>query len=290
MHSLMLWGVAVLGLLLMGWGVWQWRSVPVALSWQPPPVTVPPVLGLNASWLALTGWPLTPRRLQIVNGAAAGLALIGVTVVTRNPLVGIAGGVFALGIPEGIVRWQARRRWKMLDETALSACTSLRFALEDHQPVLPTWQRLYAYSTGAWRTFLAPCLTAEATGQQAFETVFKQTARAIHHVELQLVGDIVATERTRGNTVDLLATILHLWSQRLEADARRRGQIHAGAWLSRVLLWGGVVGFVLIWTQSPAVAHGAQHGIGFVVVGAGALVIALGAWVQRQAERKAEQV
>ncbi len=290
MSTVILWAVALLGLSLMIYGVWQWRSVPVALSWQPPPVTVPPVMGLNASWLALTGWPLTPRRLQSLNWMAAVLAILGVTLTTRNPLVGVASGVFAFGVPEGIVRWRARARWKTLDETALSACTSLRFALEDHQPVLPTWQRLYAYSSGAWQTFLAPCLTAEATGQQAFEVVFKETARAIHHVELQLVGDIVTTERARGNTVDLLATILQLWAQRIEADARRRGQIHAGAWLSRAMLWGGVVGFIALWSQSPAVARGAQHGIGLVIVGAGALVIALGSWVQRQAERKAEQV
>ncbi|WP_053958142.1 hypothetical protein [Sulfobacillus thermosulfidooxidans] len=301
------WGLASLGFAILVWSVWQWRSMPKPLTWQPKPMTwrVPPTL--NASWIALTGLSWSPRQLQRLN-ALLGISVgILVTGITRNPLMGLAFVAIAWGWPEGAVRWWARRQWNRLDQQALSACTSIQFALDDHRPVLPVWEKLYTQNDDVLHRFLEPCLSGEATGRRQpmagrprdaqadqtllpFEAELKAQARAIRHIELQLVADVLVAERQRGHTADLLATVLHLWSQRMEADARRRGQIYAGTRLSKLLVVGSLVLLAGLWVSSPGVVQSAQHGLGFVVFGVATGLIALGTWVQRQAERTAEQV
>ncbi|WP_134439409.1 hypothetical protein, partial [Methylacidiphilum caldifontis] len=140
------WLLAVAGLALMGWAVWQWRAVPQPLSWRPTAPTAKRPPGLNASWIALTGLRLTPAQLRRLNGLVAIGVGLGVSLITRNPLMGGAFAVLAFGWPEGIVRWYARQQWTQLDKAALSACTGVRFALEDRRPVLPVWERIYAHS------------------------------------------------------------------------------------------------------------------------------------------------
>ncbi|PSR37258.1 MAG: hypothetical protein C7B44_04650 [Sulfobacillus thermosulfidooxidans] len=303
--SVLAWLLAIGGLGLVVFSIWQWRTVPVPLTWQAKPITwrVPPTL--NASWIALTGLPWSPEQLRRFNAVSGVLVGLLVTGITRNPLMGSAFVLIAWGWPEGVVRLWARRQWQRLDQQALSACTSIRFALDDHRPVLPVWENLYAHNEDVLHRFLEPCLSQEATGRRhrpadgrplpttpllPFEAELKIQARAIRHIELQLVADVLAAERQRGRTADLLATVLHLWSQRMEADARRRGQIHAGTWLSKALIVGSLLFLAGLWFNSPAVVHDARHGLGLIVFGISTWLIAFGTWVQRQAERTAEQV
>lgn len=288
--SLLPWLIAAAGLGSMAWGLWQWWAVPRPLSFQPAAPALRRTAGLNASWISLTGWAITPRQLRQANRIAAALVGVLVTLITRNPLIGSALALLAAGWPEGVVRNAARRQWTQLDKMALSACTSVQFAVEDRRPVLPVFERLYAQSDGVLHRFLEPCLSAEGAGVAAFEARLKEAARAIRHIELQLVADVLAAERHRGNTAALIATVLHLWSQRLEADARRRGQIRAGSLLAKALVSGSLIVLAVLWLASPAVSHGARHGLGLVIIGLGTWLIALGAWLARQAERQAEQV
>jgi len=284
------WIVAVAGLAIIVWAIWQWRAVPQPLSWRPILKAPPRPKVLNASWIALTGWRLTPNQLRQLNALAAiGVGIV-VTLITHNPIMGGAFAVIAFGWPEGFVRSYARRQWTELDKTALSACTSIQFTLEDRRPVLPAWERIHDHSEGVLRRFLEPCLSAEATGYRSFEQQLKESSRAIRHIELQLVADVLTAERQRGQTAELLATVLQLWSQRMEADARRRGQIRAGTMLSKVLLTGSIFGIGILWLTSPSVTHDASHGLGLIAFGVATWLIAAGAWIQRQAERQAEQV
>lgn len=282
------WILAAAGLGLIVWGLWS--GLAGVLSGARPSQPRGAVTGLTASWISLTGLALTPRQLTQANWAAAGIMGVLTVLITHNPLMGAALAMVAYGWPEGAVRAWARRQWAVLDKMALNACTSVQFALEDRRPVLPVLENLYLQSSGVWHRFLEPCLTAERAGVAAFEARLKDAARSIRHIELQLVADVLAAERDRGNTAHLLADILRLWGQRVEADARRRGQIRSGTFLARALINGAFVILGVLWLANPTIAQGARHGLGFFIIGIGTGLLALGAWIMRQAQRQAEQI
>lgn len=282
--------LALAGISLLLYALWTALTPHTPLSFQPVVKPAAKTLDLGTTWQILTGWALTPRELQLLNAIVGLSSAVGILIVTHNPLVALAAAIIAWGIPEGVLKAIGQRRWRQLDEEALSACTSVWFALQEHRPVLPVWQHLYDAHDGLLHRVLAPCLAWEYEGLAPFEQTLKRLSHTIRHIELQLVADILATERLRGNTAPLLDTTLHLWHQRLEADARRRGQVAMTTLLSRYLLWAAIGLFALLWMTSPAIADHATHGVGLIVVGIAALIISGAAWFQRTAQRRVENV
>jgi len=237
----------------------------------------------------LAGVPLTPagvRRLGWLVGA--GLA-VGLTALTGNPLIGLAFGWMGLWMPEAVLRTRARRQWRRLDVAAYAAAHMLHAKIQAGQPVLEAWRAILPDAGEPFRSWMQPALTGEAQGVPLEETL-KARAAAIQHVELGVLADVLAAERAHGRTAPVVAQTVRLWSQRIQADATRRGTLAAGLTLGYAVVGIGVVVYWGILLGSPVAWRGMHHGLGFVATGIGALLVAWAGWIQNRVLRQAEAV
>lgn len=274
--------------------VWQALNRPRPLGWtargarpaRDPRRLVP---GVAAGWLALSGWPLSGRTLRILAAGAAVAAGLASWALTQNPLV--AGAMAVLGAfgPETVVRGRARRRWQALDQQAYAAAHVLRLALDRGTPVRDAWRALATRGAPVFTAWAQPLASGEATGDP-LEGRLKAAAQAIAHVELAVLADILAAERTTGQAAPLLDPLLTWWGQRLEADARRRGMLAGTFLLSYGVLGGALALFWGLMLTSPAVRQGVHTGWGTVAVGVGAWLLAVAGWLQVRVSRQSEVV
>lgn len=246
-------------------------------------------VGIQQGWLALTGLPLTPRGVQRLGWVTGAGATALVTLGTRNPLVGTAFGLVGLLLPEAVIRYIARKEWQRLDVAAYAAAHMLQVKLQMGTPVLEAFRALLPDASEPFKTWVAPCLTAEASGMP-LEVSLKVRAASIQHVELGALADILATERRHGRTAPVVARAVALWSQRIQADAVRRGTLAGSTMLGYGVVLLGIVAFWASVALSPAVRHGLDHGLGLVTTGLGAWLIALAGYIQNRVSRQAEAV
>lgn len=247
------------------------------------------VNGLQQGWIALTGLPLTPadiRHLGWVVGAALTVIL---TLATHNPFIGTAFGLVGLLMPEALIRYWARKQWQRLDMIAYGAMHMLQAKIQMDVPVLEAFRALLPDVAEPFHSWVAPCLTDETRGIP-LELSLKEKAAPIQHVELGALADVLAAERAHGRTAPVVARAVDLWSQRIQADAARRGKLSGSTMLGYGVVMLGIVAFWAIVLMSPTVRSGIGHGLGFWATGIGAWLIALAGWLQNRVTRQAEAV
>ncbi len=247
------------------------------------------VVGIQQGWLTLTGLPLTPRGVQRIGWGTGLVATVLITLVTHNPLVGTAFGLVGLLLPEAVIRYWARKQWQRLDVAAYAAAHMLQVKLQMGMPVLAAFRALLPEAGEPFRSWMAPCLTAEAAGVP-LEQSLKARAVPIQHVELGALADILATERQHGRTAPIVGRAVDLWSQRIHADAVRRGTIAGSTMLGYGVVLLGIGAFWVSVAMSPAVRHGLGHGLGLVTTGVGAWMIAFAGYIQNRVSRQAEAI
>lgn len=286
------WGASAVAGLAAGVAVWQVASRPARLGGRarrrpgrrrPAP---------QAHWLALSGWPLTPQRLTTLTwGAGLGVGLLALALL-RNPIAAAGFGFLGSQMPESWVRRRVRQRWQRLDRSALAATTNLRFWLKGRVSVLESLRQIVARTDEPFRGWLQGCLADEAAGALTGTTVrvedaMRARARAIRHVELMLLADLLAAERSRGSTADSLGDLVDQWTARARADAVRRGQLSMGLMLSRNMIpIGAGILAVLGVTHVGLVASGA----GIAVYGVACLLLATAGYVEAGVLRQAEAI
>ena len=247
------------------------------------------VNGISQGWIALTGLPLTPadiRHLGWLTGAAATVIL---TLVTHNPFVGTAFGLVGLLVPEAAVRYYGRKQWQRLDVAAYGAAHMLQAKLQTGIPVLEAFRALLADVSEPFLTWVKPCLTQEPLGHPLEETL-KERARAIQHVELGVLADVLTAERKHGLTAPIVQRVVNLWSQRIRGDAARRGKLSSSTMLGYGVVIVGIGVFWGIVVLSPAMRSGISHGLGFWAAGIGSWLIAIAGYLQVRVSRQAEAI
>lgn len=288
-------GVVLIGLWLaigtqVAIGLWLLLHAPRPIAWEAPrPARRPRSPGIQRSWLALTGLPLTPAGVQRIGWLTGAGTAVSVSLGTRNVFVGAAFGWMGLWAPEALIRYRARKQWQRLDVAAYAAAHMLHAKLQSGMPVLEAVRALLADAAEPFRSWVAPCLAAEAQGVP-LERALKSRAAPIQHVELGVLADVLSAEREHGLTAPVLARAVDLWSQRIHADAVRRGTLAGSTMLGYGVVLGGVAAFWLTVWWSAAVRQGLDHGVGFVVTGIGAWLIAIAGWLQNRVSRQAEAV
>ena len=291
MPSWSVWTALGFGAFLCASALWIALHPPQKLSWQPhspPSDTFVPFL--NREWLELVGLPLTPRQLHWISIGFGIIMAVVITAVTYNPLVAAAFGVITYTWPTDVIRWIARKRWIALDLAAFGAANTLTFFLERHQSVLPSLREIIPQSDPPFKAWGETILALESSGAQSLESAWKTKADRIHHIELSLIADILAVERTQGNTKEQLTRAVDLWARRVRADGIRRGRLNTTAALARSLTMAAVVGFWLIVWRNPIAAQNIRHGAGVFVIAASAWIIAAATIVQQHVVRQAERV
>ncbi len=280
-----------LGGLLAGWAIWLLLTVPRPMGWSAAARERRrrSVHGIHQGWLALTGLPLTPRDVRHLGWLIGALTVLGLMALTRNPLIATAFGLVGMLVPEAGIRYWARKQWQRLDVAAYGATHMLQAKIHFDVPVLEAFRALLPDVGEPFRGWVTPCVTAEATGHP-LEVTLKRQAEAIQHVELATLADVLAAERTHGRTAPVIAQTVELWSQRLQADAVRRGTLAGGTMLGYGVVLAGIVAFWGLVLLSPALRHGLDHGYGFWLTGLGAWLVALAGYVQNRVSRQAEAV
>lgn len=288
------WGPEALSLiagLLAARAIWWGLHPPAAVSFRGRRRTKPlqslANKGLTREWLALTKIPLTPRGVQRLGWASAAAVALFVSSFTHNPLVGTAFGSMGLWMPELIIRYIARKRWRALDQSAYSATHMLRFALARGTPVLEAFRAIIPQSDPAFREWATPLLVLEA-GESPLEESLKKAASAIKHVELSVLADILAAERSHGQTAPVVDRLVDLWGQRLRSDSVRRGTLAGGMMLGYGVIWIGIGVFWATVIGSPVARHGLHAGVGFWAMGIGAWLLAIAGAMQNRVTRQAE--
>nr|WP_031942639.1 type II secretion system F family protein [Sulfobacillus thermotolerans]AEP14272.1 putative type II secretion system protein [Sulfobacillus thermotolerans] len=292
-----MWRIDVAGGLLaivsgcVGWGLWLLFSYPQAAPLAPvesrPART--PRYGIQQGWLALTGLPLTPRDVRHLGWLSGAAATVAITLATNNVLVGTAFGLVGLLLPEAAIRYGARKQWQRLDWAAYGAAHMLQAKLQGGMPVLEAFRALVPETSEPFRSWIKPCLTEETKGVP-LEVTLKRRAQPIQHVELGALADVLAAERAHGRTAPIVARAVDLWSQRMHADAVRRGTLAGSTMLGYGVVALGIVAFWALVLGSPVVRNGLGHGLGFWTTGIGAWLIALAGYVQNRVSRIAEAV
>ena len=278
------------GTVLLTLALWWGLHSPKRLQWIPDAIAYkggPAVI--DRAWLELTGLPLTPKRLTLINwGFAAGIAIF-LMVLVHNPIVAVCFGILGSTLPEAGVRWYARKKWIALDVSAFAAINTLGFYIARHKSVLASLRQIIPESDDPFRTW-AGKLLAQESAQVPLEQALKQAADKIRHIELSLVADVLAVERDKGGTAPMIMRAVDLWSQRIRADGVRRGRLSATGWLARGLLGIAVtVYWIMIW-QDPSAHRAIGHGFGMVVTGVSAALIMIAGLIQQRVTRQAEQV
>lgn len=278
---------------LVGWSLWQLLHRPHAEKLVPGPVAEQPkrrtVNGIQQGWLTLTGLPLTPRDVRHLGWLVGAVATVMITLSTHNPLVGTAFGLLGLLVPEAAIRYWARKQWQRLDLAAYGAAHMLQAKLQGGMPVLQAFRALIPDASEPFRTWAEPCLTGESKGV-ALEVTLKERAAPIQHVELGALADVLAAEREHGRTAPIVARAVDLWSQRMQADAVRRGTLAGSTMLGYGVVLLGIVSFWGIVIGSTVVRHGISHGLGWWTTGIGAWMIAGAGYLQNRVSRQAEAV
>ena len=276
----------------LGWAVWRLPTQPHALRLRQRPARPTTRRGeVSAHWIALSGLALTPARLTALTWVIAMASGLLSLIALHSPLAAIAFGYLASGLPDAYVRRRARRRWNALDRTALAATSALSHWLEQGGSVLASLRHLKDRTDEPFRSWIAACLAAEGgegdASHERVETVLRERARGIRHIELMLLADLLAVERRRGSTADSLAELLEQWMLRIRADAQRRGTISGGVMMARhMITFCTVLLFVLGLTHVAAVSSV----IGIVVYGMGTSFVGMAAWVQRGVMRRSEAI
>ena len=280
-------GGATIAALASGFAVWQVLNRPQVVSIQPPRRRTARSRR-QEHWLALSGWPLTPRRLAAITWIVGLLGGVLGTAALRNPAAGIALGYLASQVPENAVRRRVRTRWRQLDRAALASTTNLRFWLMRGTSVLEALRHIAAQTDEPFRSWMRDCLADEAAAGDAgarVEDAVRVRAQAIRHVELMLLADLLAAERRRGSTLESLEELVDQWTRRARADAVRRGTLSGGLLLSKnfIPIAAGILLFL-------GLTHGALvgTGLGMVTYGVGFLIVAGAAWMQARITRQAE--
>jgi hypothetical protein len=244
-------------------------------------------------WLALSGLPLTPRRLTVLTWAAGGVVGLLTLALLHNPIAAAAFGFLGSQMPESWVRRRVRARWQRLDRAALAATTNLRFWLRGQRSVLESLRTIVTRTDEPFRSWLQACLADEAasalvgtTGVRV-EDSMRIRARAIRHVELMLLADLLAAERQSGPTAESLGDLVDQWTARARADAVRRGQLSMGLMLSRNMIPIGIgILAALGLTHVGLVSSGA----GIAVYGVGCLLVATAGYIEGNVLRQAEAI
>lgn len=247
------------------------------------------VNGIQQGWLALTGLPVTPADIRHIGWIGGAVATAGITLVTHNPLVGTAYGLVGLLFPEAAIRYYGRKQWQRLDIAAYGAAHMLQAKLQMEIPVLEAFRALLADVSEPFFTWVKPCLTQEPLGTP-LEVTLKARAGAIQHVELVALADVLAVERQHGLTAPIVHRVVDLWSQRIRADAARRGKLSGSTMLGYGVVALGIGAFWGLVIFSPTVRSGISHGLGFWTTGIGAWFIALAGYLQNRVSRQAEAI
>lgn len=251
---------------------------------------VPPRDPIPRAWLELTQLPITPQHVVWFNRAVGLSVAIWLGLWTLNPIVAIAIGSIAMPLPEAIIRMYARRQWQLLDRLAYLFTQNIAFFLDQGIPTLEAFRYLHNQRLDppldGW---ILEALVAEGRGE-ALQDVIKERAGRIHHIELMLLGDILTAERTTGHASHLVARLIQFWAARLDADAKRRGQLKMSMMVGYLMVFGGALGFLAALIAVPALAQAAHHGVGWIITSAGAGLIAIAAHIQQNTARKAETV
>lgn len=247
------------------------------------------VNGIQQGWIALTGLPLTPTDIRHIGWLFGAGATAGITLFTKNPFVGTAYGLVGLLFPEAAIRYYGRKQWQRLDVAAYGAAHMLQAKLQMNVPVLEAFRALLADVGEPFLTWVKPCLTEEPLGHPLEETL-KQRAQAIQHVELGVLADVLSVERRHGLTAPIVHRVVNLWSQRIQADAARRGKLSGSTMLGYGVVALGIGAFWGLVLLSPTVRAGISHGLGFWATGIGAWLIAIAGYVQNRISRQAEAI
>ncbi|MDA8207020.1 MAG: hypothetical protein M0Z36_13210 [Thermaerobacter sp.] len=245
--------------------------------------------GINQGWIALTGLPLTPADIRHFGWLTGVAATVVLTLVTHNPLVGTAFGLVGLLVPETAVRYYGRKQWQQLDVAAYGAAHMLQAKLQLGVPVLEAFRALLADVSEPFLTWVKPCLTQEPLGHP-LEHTLKERARAIQHVELAVLADVLTVERQHGLTAPIVFRVVNLWSQRIRGDAARRGKLSSSTMLGYGVVAVSIGAFWAIVVFSPAMRSGISHGLGFWATGIGSWLIAIAAYLQIRVSRQAEAI
>lgn len=288
----MMWGLLLGFGLLVATFLWQLLTAPKSEGLTPVARAERKkrtVNGIQQGWLTLTGLPLTPADVRHLGWLAGAVAVVTLTLSTHNPLVGTAFGLVGLLVPEALVRYWARKQWQKLDLAAFGAAHMLQAKLQSGMPVLEAFRGLVPDASEPFKTWITPCMTGESKGIPLEDTL-KQRAAPIQHVELGALADVLAAERQHGRTAPIVARAVDLWSQRMHADAVRRGTLAGSTMLGYGVVLLGIAAFWGIVIESTVVRHGLGHGLGFWTTGIGAWMIALAGYLQNRVSRQSEAV
>ncbi len=291
-HRIFMWGFVGLAMLFAAWTLWGLLSAPRAEAFQRAAKRERrrrTVNGIQQGWIALTGLPLTPADVRHLGWLFGAAATVGITLGTHNPFVGTAFGLVGLLLPEAAIRFYGRKQWQRLDVAAYGAAHMLQAKLDLDVPVLTAFRELLTDVSEPFLTWVKPCLTEEPLGIP-LETTLKQRAAAIQHIELGVLADVLAVERTQGKAAPIVSRVVDLWSQRIQADAARRGKLSGSTMLGYGVVVIGIGVFWGIVLMSPTVRHGLHAGLGFWATGVGAWFVALAGYLQNRVSRQAEAI
>lgn len=242
------------------------------------------------AWLELTQIPLTPAQVTWLNRIVGGVVAVGIFLWTLNPFVAAAFGSIAMPLPEAILRVYARRQWQTLDRLAFVFAQTLAFFLNQGTPTLEAFRRLLEqHLDPPLDGWVQDVLVSEAH-DTPLEIAWKARASRIHHLELMLLGDILAAERTTGGAAHLINRLLQFWEARLDADAKRRGKLKMSMMIGYLMVFGSAAGMLGAFLITPSLAQHAHQGIGWVITSLGAGLVAVAAYIQQSTVRKAETV
>lgn len=203
------------------------------------------------------------------------LALAGFTyLVSQNLIASVAFGVIGFTIPDTIVKEMAWDKWTDLDRSAYAAVYSFSFYLAQGITVLDAWQMILPTTQKVFRNWMEPCLLRESAGIP-LEATMKKQADDVGHVELSVLADVISAERAHGGTESIIKQLLSLWGVRIELDSERRGTMFGFLWVGRIVMVAAAAMFWYMVVFNAAVRLHSHTLAGQIVVGIGAVFIAL---------------
>lgn len=229
------------------------------------------------SLLTLAGIPAPPWSLPAACVLSAAAAFLAASAATGNVPLALLTAVLGWCLPQDFLASLAASRWHAADHQAYTLANSLRFVLPlKGHPV----EALKEARLGVGRPlqdWLDEALAREAGGERV-EDVLQEVSVRMRHQELALLAEIVRSDRHAAPSATLLDELMEAWTERIRGDQERRARLSAGQTFTNLVLWGPILGFLLLSAFVPGFSAAFAGPLGTLVAALG-MALLVGAYL-----------